>query len=423
MRRLSLTMLFILAVLMQNSDSPHGSNLKYTCSDCHNTESWEVDINNMIFSHNATRFKLEGVHQELTCRTCHSTLVFSEAKRECMSCHTDIHEQTVGLECSRCHSQNSWLVDNITELHELSRFPLLGPHTVSTCDECHLSASLLLFEPRGIECYDCHQNNYISARDPDHVAAGYSTDCQECHKINSFSWRGEDFIHDFFPLTLGHEINDCRKCHTSGYENTSPQCFSCHESDFNTTSDLNHNELNLPTDCMICHTTNPGWKPASFPIHSDYYILTGAHAVIAPDCNACHKGDYQNTPNTCYGCHEDVYNQTNNPPHASAQFSTDCIICHNETSWIPSTFDHDGQYFPIYSGKHSGEWNTCTDCHTTPGDYSLFSCIDCHEHNKTKMDDKHSDVNDYVYSSIACFDCHPIGEEKSIKIKFHNKIR
>ena len=31
-----------------------------------------------------------------------------------------------------------------------------------------------------------------------------------------------------------------------------------------------------------------------------------------------------------------------------------CDTCHSTTAWRPASFDHDGRYFPIYSGKHLG---------------------------------------------------------------------
>ncbi|MCB0695422.1 MAG: hypothetical protein KDC19_14370, partial [Saprospiraceae bacterium] len=133
---------------------------------------------------------------------------------------------------------------------------------------------------------------------------------------------------------------------------------------------------------------------------------------IANDCAACHNGDYNNTPNTCYGCHAAEYNATNDPDHEQAGFPTNCDACHATNAWVPATWDHDGQYFPIYSGKHEGEWNQCSECHTTPGNYSVFSCIDCHEHDDpVDLADKHEDVPGYSYNSQACYSCHPTGED------------
>lgn len=59
---------------------------------------------------------------EINCRQCHPTLKFAEAKSECNECHKDIHQSTVGLDCSRCHTPASWLVSNISEIHQRSRF-------------------------------------------------------------------------------------------------------------------------------------------------------------------------------------------------------------------------------------------------------------------------------------------------------------
>jgi hypothetical protein len=69
-------------------------------------------------------------------------------------------------------------------------------------------------------------------------------------------------------------------------------------------------------------------------------------------------------------------------------------------------------YFPIFSGKHDGEWNDCAECHTTPNDYTLFSCIDCHEHDDpAELASDHSGVSGYVYESNACYACHPDGSD------------
>jgi hypothetical protein len=713
MRKLSLIGLLLITTLLAHSQSPHGDDLNFDCDDCHTTQGWTMEKGKYSFTHDLTGFELKGQHVSLDCRQCHQTLVFSEARTECSSCHTDMHQQTVGFACERCHNEQSWIVNNIVDVHRQGRFPLMGAHLNADCQDCHPSASLLLFEPVGVNCIDCHQADYNSTTAPNHIEAGFSENCTDCHKMNAFSWSGIDFTHDFFPLTEGHAIADCGACHPGGdfsnanpecsschqedydltqnpshgasgfslectechttapgwkpaefkqhdtqyfpiysgshngewgncvdchpnpsnyaiftctdchehnkeemddehdevggyiyesaaclechpngdgeggfnhnnsnfpltgahlttmcadchvdgyegtstfcadchqvdydqstnpnhgeldldidcaqchttapdwspasfdihdnyytltgghidvandcischngdyvntptacndchsqdyadavnpdhtelnlsivceechttnpgwnpaefavhndyypllgahinvdcnachdgnYEDTPNSCFGCHQQDYADTDNPNHTDLNLATTCEDCHTINPGWSPAEFAVHNDFYPLVGAHTTV--DCNACHDGNYEDTPNTCYGCHEDDYNQTTEPPHASAQFSTDCELCHTQFAWEPSTFDHDVQYFPIYSGSHQGEWESCIDCHTNPTNYSVFSCIDCHEHNQADMDDEHDDVPDYVYNSLACFDCHPTGEEDKMR--------
>ncbi len=563
MRKLSLIVALLCCVFSVWAQSPHGDNLTISCDDCHQTTGWTMKPGTYTFDHNvATQFTLVGQHSALDCKSCHSTLVFDQAKPECVSCHTDMHNQTVGMDCALCHTSQSWLVPNITEIHQMSRFPLMGAHLTADCNDCHPSASLLSFEPLGIECIDCHQTDYNQTQNPNHVTAGYSTNCTECHYMNMFTWSGAGIDHSFFPLTQGHAIGDCFQCHTQGtdYSNISSDCFSCHEQDYQATSNPNHsaiglsltcnechttipgwkpadfnqhdaqffpiysgehngewvsctdchqnpanyaqftcidchehnkpdmddehsdvggylyesqacfdchptgsgeggfnhnlsafpltgahtsvecsdchvngysgtstvcydchevaftqtsnpphNAIGITTDCDLCHTTLPEWKPATFPIHDNYYTLTGAHGRISTDCFACHEGSYVNTPNLCFSCHSNDYNQTTDPPHQAAQFSTECETCHATEAWQPATFDHDEQYFPIYSGEHQGEWNSCTECHTNPASYAIFSCIDCHEHNQTDMNDEHGGIPGYEYASEACFACHPTG--------------
>ncbi|NQU52755.1 MAG: hypothetical protein HQ522_09475, partial [Bacteroidetes bacterium] len=234
-------------------------------------------------------------------------------------------------------------------------------------------------------------------------------DCLQCH--NNSNWSEATFDHNAtsFPLSGSHIATECVACHSEGYAGTSMLCSTCHQTNYNESVNPNHSSLGISINCEDCHTTNPGWKPASFSTHNDYYALNGAHAVVANDCNICHEGNYNNTPNSCFGCHSNEYNNTTDPAHATAQFSTDCIACHTENGWEPSTFDHVNQYFPIYSGKHLAAWNSCADCHTEPTNYSVFSCITCHEHNQTDMANDHSEVNNYVYNSVNCLACHPTG--------------
>ena len=703
MRKLSLIIGILVVAINAFSQSPHGDLLKIDCSDCHSTEGWTYAVN-AAFKHEITGFNLEGQHQFIDCRSCHSSMIFNEVKTNCVDCHSDIHNNMLGLDCSRCHTAESWIISNVTELHQQSRFPLVGAHRSADCSDCHLSSSLMEFRPLGIECVDCHRTDYDQTSNPNHATANMSLDCNECHLMSSMEWSATGIDHSFFPLEKGHQIYNCTECHTDGsYANLSTDCYSCHQQNFDnsmnpphnvlgfsticedchtldpgwkpaeflehdvqyfpiysgehkgeweqcaechtqansftffsctdchehnqsdmneehqgvnaysynsfscfachprggtdevfdhnstsfpllgqhrnatcldchteglgvisvecadchtsnynessdprhleagisleckdchnengwqpssfnhsitanfdltnghalsqcsdchlgTTSDavndcftchdanyndaLDHLSLNFPHDCLQCHnttdwndatfdhnttdfpltgahiatncidchssgyiglstncsschqsnydqTSNPNhssmglsvscddchsttdWEPAAFPEHNAFYSLNGAHASISTNCYLCHSGNYISTPNTCYACHTNDYNNTTDPSHIVAGFPIDCASCHSEIAWEPATFDHDGQYFPIYSGEHNGEWNKCSDCHTVANTYSLFSCIDCHEHNKTDMDDEHKDVPDYVWRSLDCLSCHPRGK-------------
>ncbi len=337
MRILSFLILFaILIFAKQKISSPHGPEFKISCEKCHSPKGWQLDREIYSFDHNSTKLPLTGQHAELSCKLCHSTLIFSEAKTECNQCHNDIHQYTVGLDCSRCHSTASWLVNNITEIHQRSRFPLLGVHRTADCYDCHKSENLARFDVVGINCIDCHREEYMATTNPGHVEAGFSEDCSVCHSVTAFQWAGAGFNHNFFALVQGHAGSKCTDCHfTSRYSDASPECNSCHQTEYNNTTNPNHRTLSFSMDCNQCHTLAPGWKPA-------------------------------------------LYQQ------------------------------HDTQ-FSIYSGKHKGEWDSCTDCHSNTSDYSQFTCLNCHEHNKARMDSEHRGESGYSYVSAACLGCHPRG--------------
>ena len=339
MRRILISLVFLIPGLLVMAQSPHGEDFVMDCAACHDPSGWRVSLANVTFDHGTTHFDLEGTHALIDCRECHTSFVFDEVENDCVSCHMDVHSQSVGNDCVRCHTTDNWLVDEIPELHEENGFPLLGVHTNLSCVECHINETNLRFDRIGNDCASCHLDDYQATQNPSHVAGGYPTDCLPCH---------------------------------------SP--------------------LSLDTD----------WQPARFDIHDEFYALNGAHAQIADDCAACHMGDYNNTPNTCFGCHQDDYNMASDPNHAQLSFSTNCIPCHTEDAWEPSTFDHDGAYFPIFSGSHQGEWNSCTDCHTLAGNFAEFSCVGCHREPNTA--NKHDDVQGYIHESNACLACHPQGE-------------
>ena len=156
------------------------------------------------------------------------------------------------------------------------------------------------------------------------------------------------------------------------------------------------------------------------------FTSTAAIAIVAPagtlppaagystNCEQCHgtkswfgaSFSHQGITSGCFVCHQTEYNNTTNPDHMAAGFSTSCENCHNTNSWTNANWTH---AFPINSGKHKNF--NCSDCHLDPNNLMTFSCTHCHEHNQSEMDDKHSEVGGYVWSSPACYTCHPNGKE------------
>lgn len=311
--------------------SPHGKDLKISCSTCHSPSGWTLDKKIYSFDHSSTKMVLVGQHKETDCKLCHTSLVFSETrtKTECVNCHADIHSQTTGNYCNRCHSPNSWIVNNITSIHQQSRFPLLGVHTITECQKCHQSESLHRYNVSGTECMDCHRENYMSTTKPNHITSSFSTECTQCHYVYASSWAGASFNHSFFPLTSGHANLQCSTCHkNNGYGNTSPECVSCHLSDYNRASNPVHTSKCYPKTCASCHSTKIGWSPVNFN-HDQYFpINSGDHNGIA--CNRCHTD-----PNNCN--------------------SFSCINCHGSPSRMTSEHDE------VRSFSYNS--NACYNCH------------------------------------------------------------
>ena len=284
-------------------ESPHGEKLKIDCSSCHTSDNWKYNTYGP-FSHDKTDFPLVGQHMWIDCQSCHPTLVFNEAVSECYSCHHDIHKQTVGNDCNRCHTPLSWIVENVDLMHEKVSFPLTGVHLAVNCHECHADEGNMIFSPIGAECFDCHKDDYFSAKSPDHQQQDFPIDCYLCHSLNGPEWNSGQILHSFFPLTQGHEINDCKICHqTDNYNDISGVCYSCHQNDFQNATNPDHSQY--PKECNFCHSLNSGWRPAEYSDHdSEFPIYSGKHKKEWDECMDCHTSAGNFIQFSCINCHE-----------------------------------------------------------------------------------------------------------------------
>jgi len=294
---------------------PHGDYFEKDCSLCHTDEAWKPLRTPLLFKHDSTGFDLTDQHKLVDCKTCHTTLVFENVRNQCNDCHTDMHENTNGPDCGRCHNFRSWIIEDVREIHLNGRFPLYGAHLTADCSSCHPSATLLRFEPLGIDCYECHISQYNGA--PGHFESSFPKNCLMCH--NNDSWENPSFDHDnsSFPLIGVHSSTKCELCHTSGYAGTSSLCVDCHEANYTETRYPNHTAAGIPTQCTDCHTP-VSWVPSEFDHLTTGFELLGRHKRIG-QCSECHKGSLVETENQCFSCHEVQYNRA--PGHLTANFS------------------------------------------------------------------------------------------------------
>ena len=381
------------------------------CLTCHSTIAWTPST----FDHNKTNFQLLGAHKTVECSSCHLNGQFKNTAMECYPCHQTVLANILNpnhitgqfsRNCSDCHNLIAWKPSTFD--HNKTNFKLTGAHTTTDCSFCHKNGQ---FKGVSSDCYICHQTNFSSTVNPNHTLAQFSHNCFDCH--TTLAWTPATFDHNKtnFKLTGAHITTDCLFCHKNGqFKGTTSDCYACHKTDFSSTINPNHTLAQFSHNCFDCHTTL-AWTPATFDHNKTNFKLTGAH--ISTECSKCHiNGRYSGTSADCFSCHKNDYNSSANPGHLAAQYPTACTTCHTTNGWKPSTFDHT-PLFPINVGsKHRpGRWNFCSDCHTNPANYKVFSCITCHEHNKTKMDDEHDNVSGYIYESNSCYRCHPQGRD------------
>jgi len=453
---------------------PH-DNFPTDCTLCHEKGSWNKIRPDFFYDHEKeTGVALAGAHAKAQCLRCHNDRgpVGTFAKRGCAGCHEDVHRGQLGKSCNSCHTERNWIAEGQVAQHNRTRFPLAGAHTAVACFRCHPGAQVGNFTRAPVQCQACHQEDLKQAKNPDHLAAGWTTDCQRCHKPTT--WGSGGFDHSRFPLVGAHQSVQCNSCHKGGvYTGLSQACSSCHLDDFQRTTSPNHTLLGFSTSCQNCHNT-VAWNAATFD-----------HAGITSNCSQCHLPEYNKAknpnhaalgyPKTCESCHTSTaswqgatfnhagissgcatchlpqYNATKNPNHLALGYPKTCESCHTTASWKGATFNHGGItsgcatcHLPKYNATTTpnhlasgfptscenchttNSWRgavfqhtfiidrgphrfSCTECHKVPTNYNVASCTHCHKHTQRAMADKHRNRPGYTWTSSACISCHPTG--------------
>ena len=309
-------------------------------------------------------------------------------------------------DCASCHRSDAWKPVRISRAfkHAPETFPLTGAHATTTCRSCHVK---LDFTASTGQCASCHRDPHLGT---------LSGDCARCHTTRSFVDRSAMLrSHQLtrFVLVGAHRAAACESCHIPAaqgqlrYAGRPTDCASCHQRQLLMAKTPDHTAAGFSTQCGSCHLPT-FWNRAAFDHSGTLFPLTGAHRAL--QCASCHADAvYKGKPAACESCHLADYQATTNPAHVAIQFPTTCATCHATSRWQDATFNHDGPYFPIYSGKHRGTWSSCATCHTTPSNYKIFSCFECH--GSTAMNDKHKEILGYTYTSTACYSCHRDGRK------------
>ncbi len=392
----------------RKQDDRYELRLGIHCGDCHVPFTWKQVASNKWNHETASGYPLEGVHRTLDCIECHSEKGLLNTAVDCFGCHENDYRETrdpdhtaagFSMECHLCHFNNvSWSGGHYAHVTYL----LKGQHKVAHCSDCHSNNQ---YKGLPSDCVFCHQEDYNSARDPDHRESRFPLECETCHGDEAITWEGAAFDHSMFPLIGRHRVINCVDCHSSGqYKGLPSVCVFCHLEEYLNAGDPDHKQLGFHTDCEVCHGTDAvSWENVIID-HNQYWPIKGAHSNLA--CSLCHV-ESLNLPTDCLECHKKDYNSSVRPNHKKTGFPTDCEMCHfsSHILWSQAVFDHS---FPINAGRHAHK--DCHDCHVT-ANYHDFSCLNCHTHDKTRMDFRHGDVPGYSFNSQACYACHPQGRE------------
>lgn len=223
-----------------NADDVHKSKNGVKCESCHSAVNWKQ----IAFDHNRdTQYKLSGRHTGLQCASCHNDNSGKmKIEASCYNCHKkeDIHKGQEGIKCELCHNENGWR-EAVKFDHDLTNFPLIGQHAVTSCGECHLSAA---FKDADTACIACHQP-------ADYHKQTLGTDCAKCHNPNG--WKLWEFDHNTqtkYKLEAAHQGLECQACHQEPMGKNvelSGSCVSCHADE-----DVHYGSFGQ--QCDRCHT-------------------------------------------------------------------------------------------------------------------------------------------------------------------------
>jgi hypothetical protein len=367
-----------------------------------------------------------AAHQGLDCVECHQN---PNVQNEiaCISCHLagDMNPVHTGIpsythssaSCFGCHAR----AEVPGTLDHEPFFPIVAPsqHAAVSCAECHASQT----DRSQLSCATCHT---AAETNPQHTGVpGYlhaSASCFSCHP-NGDGASGFDHA-PYFPIATGspHGEVTCADCHTNPNNQNEVGCATCHEHE---QAPMNASHVGVPgytwssPACLTCHpyAQVPGLADID---HEPFFPIALGTDHDGESCASCHLNPNDITVNGCRECHTTTMNiateHVNAVKNATTSIhldnSSDCKKCHAD-SQVHLLSTHGP--FIINSGAHKG---LCLDCHLQlrvdkpyAVDFEQWSCIDCHEHSKTKMDDKHNGENGYSWTNAACIECHPNGKD------------
>jgi hypothetical protein len=201
-------------------DDVHNGRYSKVCSPCHTVKEWKRSI----FDHEKTVFpRKDNIAAPMTdCGKCYQ----ERLGMSCYDCHKydDAHKNNEGPLCESCHNVQSWVKEVFFD-HDITKFPLIGLHAVTPCEECHLEAT---YKDTSTDCLNCH-------KDDDIHQLSLGSKCSFCHNPNGWGlWLFDHNTQSGFALDGAHAGVECKSCHSTpvkGKIRLLKNCYSCHMSE------------------------------------------------------------------------------------------------------------------------------------------------------------------------------------------------
>lgn len=256
-------------------------------------------------------------------------------------------------------------------------------------------------------------------------------------------------------LVKGHTDlqNDCFSCHTLLAGATTSKCTGCHKIDkigMEAVSELTAFRQNPKTNllhksiknikCFDCHTEHNGLSRENASLKFSHNVLSkqmlsdcaGCHIDKKPEddlhkkvninCSSCHNtndwkiGRFDHKllgaiEINCITCH--LTQKPNDGIHRNLSADIQCSQCHTSSEWKPSTFDHNK--FFRFDENHPSD---CKNCHNDQNNFKSYTCYNCHEHQPSRISEKHLEEGIRDFSN--CAKCHRSGNEDEVKNE-HNE--
>ena len=96
----------------------------------------------------------------------------------------------------------------------------------------------------------------------------------------------------------------CDGCHGDGvFKGKSRLCVSCHQTDYDRTTNPSHTGAGFPTQCETCHSTAV-WPGATFDHDTRYFPINSGGPHDGKPCITCHTNPNAYAQFTCFVCHE-----------------------------------------------------------------------------------------------------------------------